>query len=97
MRRECTWAGSGVPYAARHQLGHAHLQLAGGEHLVYDHLVDVALVRSLQRTHVGDYGVGLRHLLVGIVAVSRRGVEVELRGMFGILASNVTSRSPQPR
>ena len=60
MRRECTWAGmvfhtlpgiSSVMPICNWQVG---------EHLVYDHLVDVALVRSPSSEPMwGDYGVGL--------------------------------------
>ena len=78
--------GHRVPHAAGQQLGHAHLQLAGRQHLIDDHLVDVAVVRTLERTHVGHHGVGLRDLLVGVVAVGRRGVEIEFRGILGVLA-----------
>ena len=78
--------GHGVPHAARGKLGHAHLQLARGQHLAYEHLVDVALVAHLERTHVGHHGVGLGHLLAGVCRVGRHAVEVELGGLAGVLA-----------
>ena len=78
--------GHRVPHASGQQLGHAHLQLAGRQHLVHEHLVDVAVVRPFERTHVGHHGVGLRDLLVGVVAVCGQRVEIEFRGVPGVLA-----------
>ena len=76
----------GVPDRAGGQLGHTHLQLASGQHLVDDHLVDVALVRHLQRSHVGHDGILLRNLAAGIFFVSRRRVEIELGRLRSIVA-----------
>ena len=59
----------GVPYTTGSQLGHTHLNLAGGEHLIDEHLVDVTVVGTLKRTHVGYYGIGLGHLLARIAGV----------------------------
>ena len=75
----------GVPYASRGEFGHTHLQLAGGEHLVDDHLVDVALVAHLERTHVSHYSVLLGNLLAGIGGMGGGGVEVELGGVLAVL------------
>ena len=68
----------GVPYAAGRQFGHAHLQLACGQHLAHEHLVDVALVAHFERAHVCNHGVGLGYLLAGILLVGGDAVEVEL-------------------
>ena len=78
--------GHRVPHASGQQLGHAHLQLAGRQHLIDDHLVDIPVVRPFERAHVSHHGVGFRDLLVGVVAVGRRGVEIEFRGILGVLA-----------
>ena len=79
-------SGHRVPHAAGGQLGHTHLQLASGKHLVHDHLVDVALVAHLQTTHVSHHGIGLGHFLAGILLVGCGAVEVELGGLAGVLA-----------
>ena len=76
---------SRVPHGTGSEFGHAHLQLASGEHLVDNHLVDVALVAHLQTTHVSNHGVGLGDFLAGIFLVGGAGVEVELGGFLGIL------------
>ena len=78
--------GHRVPHASGQQLGHAHLQLAGRQHLVHEHLVDVAVVRPFERTHVGHHGVGFGDLLVGVVAVCGQRVEIEFGGIPGVLA-----------
>ena len=76
----------GVPHASRGQFGHSHLQLARGQHLRHQHLVDVALVAHLQTAHVSHNGVLLGHLAAGIFLVCGGAVEVELGRMLRICA-----------
>ena len=76
--------GHGVPHTAHGQLCHPHLQLTGGQHLVHQHLVDVALVRHFQTAHVGHHGILLRHLPAGIGRVGGARIEIELGGVAGI-------------
>ena len=75
-----------VPHATRSKFGHTHLQLAGRQHLINEHLVDVAFVAHLEATHVRYHGIRLGDLLVRIGAVSGSGVEVEQCGMRCIQA-----------
>ena len=58
-----------VPYTSRSQFRHTHLQLAGGQHLIHQHLIDITVVGAFQRTHFSYYGIGFRHLTVGIIAM----------------------------
>ncbi len=69
--------GHGVPHTAGGQFGHTHLQLTSGQHLIDNHLVDIALVRHFQTSHVGHHGILLRDLLAGILSVGCGRVEVE--------------------
>ena len=77
-------AGHGVPVGAGLQLGHAHAQLAGLEHVGVDELVDGALVAGLGAAQRPV--IGVRHLdqagLVGAVGRGRH--HVELGGVGGI-------------
>ena len=58
-----------VPYAARSKLGHTHLELAGRQYLVHQHLIDITMVGAFQRAHFSHYRIGFRHFAVGIVAM----------------------------
>ena len=86
-----------IPHTARSKFRHAHLQLAGRQHLIYQHLIDITVVGAFQRTHLSHYRISLRHFLVGIVAMSRYGIKIELGRMSRILAlkSNFTV-APNP-
>ena len=86
-----------VPHTARSKFRHTHLQLASGQYLINQHLIDITVVGAFQRTHLSHYRISLRHFLVGIVAMSRYGIKIELGRMSRILALKVTSRSPEPR
>ena len=66
-----------VPYAASSQFRHTHLKLTGRQHLIHQHLVDIALVACLQRSHVSHHSIRLRHLLTGICGMRCCGVEVK--------------------
>ena len=76
----------GVPHAARGELGHTHLQLAGRQHLIDEHLVNVALVAHLQTAHVRYNGISLGDQFVGIRAMRCGGVEIEQCRFVGIYA-----------
>ena len=75
-----------VPYAARFQFRHTHLQLAGRKDLIDDHLVDVAVVGHFQRAHSGNHSVSLRYFFIRIVAMCSRRVKIEFSRILGILA-----------
>ena len=76
----------GVPHRAGLEFGHAHLQLARGQHLVDNHLVDDTVVRPFERAHLHADGVRPGNLAVRAGAVCRGGVEVELRRTAGVAA-----------
>ena len=76
----------GVPDTTGSQFCHTHLQLAGRKNLIDNHLVDIALIAHLQRTHMRYHSVFFSNLLVRIRAVSRSGIEIEQCRMSGIQA-----------
>ena len=59
-----------IPHTSRSQFGHPHLQLTGGQHLIYQHLVDITMIRTFQRSHFSNYSIGFSHLFIGIIAMS---------------------------
>ena len=79
--------GHRVPGAARGELGHAHLELAAGDHFLDQQAVDRALVALLQGTEVHHDGVLLGDLLDAGLLVSGGGAEVEVRGLRGVEAA----------
>lgn len=80
-------AGHSVPVGAGLQLGHAHAQLAGLEHVGVDELIDGALIAGLdaaQRTvicisHLDEAGL--------VRAMCRSGDHIELCRMLGVCGS----------
>ena len=81
-----------IPNASWSKFCHTHLNLASREHLVNEHLVDVAVVRTFERTHVSNNSVSLCHLLARVACVSCAGIEVELSRVLWVFAleHNVT-------
>ena len=75
-----------VPHRARGQFGHSHLQLTSWQHLIDQHLVDVAFVAHLQTTHVGHHGIFLGHFLARIFLMGSGAVEIELSRFRRIFA-----------
>ena len=76
--------GHRVPYAAGSQFRHTHLQLAGRQHLIDNHLVDITLVGHLEASHMCYYGVCFCNFLVGISSVCVCGEEVEQCGVLSV-------------
>ena len=74
-----------IPYTTSGKFGHTHLQLACGQHLINYHLVDIALVAHLKRTHVSHYSISLCYFLARILLVGGSTVEVEFGGFRAIL------------
>ena len=81
-----------VPHTARSKFRHTHLQLASGQYLINQHLIDITVIGAFQRTHFSHHRVFFRHFLIGIVAMGRYGIEVELSrtGCILTLKSNFT-------
>ena len=78
--------GHGVPHAAGGQLGEAHGQLAGGQHVGVDELVDDPGVGGLRRA-AGALGGVVKFQQSGLVAsVGRGGHQIEPGGIFGTVA-----------
>jgi hypothetical protein len=71
-------ARHGVPEAARLELGHAHEELAGRQHVGNQELVDRAAVARFGRSQRLGRRFCQGHLLVRVGGVRRRAVEVEL-------------------
>ena len=59
-----------IPYATRSKFRHTHLQLAGRQYLIHQHLIYITMVGTFQATHFSNYSISLRHFLIGIVAMS---------------------------
>lgn len=77
-------AGHGVPQAALFQLGHAHHQLAGRQHVRHQVLVDGATVAGGRIPKGGGGGLGLGDSAGREVHMGRGAVVVELGRLPGI-------------
>ena len=75
-----------IPYATRVEFGHAHLQLAGRQDLIDEHLVDITFVTHLEASHMGYDGIRFGYFLIRIGAMCGRRVEVEQGRFIGIQA-----------